>query len=242
MAIECIRADLAAPVTGFAVTRAGGVSAPPFDALNLGMNTADDPERVAENRARLTAELPAAPRWLRQVHGTRVVHSSEWSPDLEADGLWTDRPNEVLAVLTADCLPILLADRDGRCVAAVHAGWRGLAAGIIDSALAALPVAPERVHAWIGPAIRAGAYEVDAPVRRAFPGHDHAFVRSRPGHWRADLAAIARAEMRAAGVRRVRDCGLCSHDDSRFFSHRRAAGGGRGATLIWRDSLAGIGS
>jgi len=236
MALERIEADLEAPVTGFATTRAGGVSAPPFDALNLALNTGDDPVHVEQNRARLASELPAAPRWLRQVHGTRVLHAADWHPDVEADAIWTDRPEEVLAILTADCLPILLAERDGRCVAAIHAGWRGLAAGIVEAALTALPSSPERLHAWIGPAIRADAYEVDAPVFDAFPEYGHAFVRARSGHWQADLAAIATAKLRDGGVRRVRGCGLCSHDDPRFFSHRRESRGGRGATLIWRTS------
>lgn len=233
MAIERIEADLAAPVTGFATTRAGGVSPPPFDALNLGAGTDDDPANVEENRARLTAALPAAPRWLRQVHGTRVIHAAEWRPGIEADGIWTDRPEEVLAILTADCLPILLADRDGHCVAAIHAGWRGLAAGIVEAALDVLPSSRERLHAWIGPAIRARAYEVEAAVFNAFAEHEHAFNRTRPGHWQADLAAIAVAKLSDRGVGRVRDCGLCSHDDRRFFSHRREARAGRGATLLW---------
>ena len=225
-------------MTGFATTRAGGVSPPPFDTLNLGSGTEDDPVRVERNRARLAAELPATPRWLRQVHGTRVIHASEWRPDVEADGIWSDRAQDVLAILTADCLPILLAERDGRCVAAIHAGWRGLAGGIVEAALNALPASPERLHAWIGPAIRARAYEVDAAVFDAFPEYQQAFVRARPGHWRADLAAIATAKLSDGGVGRVRDCGLCSHDDPRFFSHRRSDPGGRGATLIWRTGPA----
>lgn len=235
MTIERIAADLAAPVTAFSTTRAGGVSPAPFDSLNLGANTGDDPANIRENRARLAAGLPSRPRWLRQVHGARVIHASDWRPGIEADGLWSDRPGEVLAVLSADCPPILLAARDGSCVAAVHAGWRGLAAGIIEAMLARLPLAPERLHAWIGPAIRAASYEVDAAVFEALSGYPAAFTRSRPGHWQVDLAAIATIKLGRAGVRRVRDCGLCSYADARFFSHRRAPRSGRGASLIWRD-------
>ncbi len=229
-----IDAALAGPVRGVATSRLGGVSEPPFDSLNLGDAGGDDPAAVAANRGRLAAALPAAPRWLRQVHGTGVIHLDQWRPGIEADAAWTDRPGQVVAILTADCLPVLLADRDGRCVAAAHAGWRGLAAGVLEATVAALPVPPGELQAWIGPRIGAAAYEVDAPVRDAFPDDSHAFAPTRPGHWRADLSAIAIRRLRAIGVAEARDVGRCTAaEPERFFSHRRDGRSGRQATLAW---------
>lgn len=228
------------PVRAFSTTRAGGVSAPPFDTFNLGEHAGDDPEAVAENRRRLRTMLPADPAWLVQEHGRRVIHLRDWHPGVRADGAWTDVPGPVAVVLTADCLPVLLADPEAGVVAAVHAGWRGLAAGILDAAVAALPVVPGRLRAWIGPGIGADAYEVGPEVPGAFrglPGDPaEAFTPGRDDRFQADLKNAARRMLHAAGVESVTDAKLCTAAaPERFFSHRRDRRTGRMATLIWLE-------
>lgn len=232
--------DWPAPVRAFATTRAGGVSAPPFDTFNLGGGTGDDPVAVAENRRRLAAMLPAPPCWLAQEHGTRFIHLDQWQAGIAADGAWTDRPGQVAVVLTADCLPVLLAAPADGVVAATHAGWRGLAAGILTAAVESLPVAPERLQAWIGPGIGAAAYEVGPEVAAAFrnlPGEPAAaFAPGRGDRLQADLKEAARRMLAAAGVARVADAKLCTASDpDRFYSHRRDRRTGRMATLIWLE-------
>ncbi|TVQ31168.1 MAG: peptidoglycan editing factor PgeF [Wenzhouxiangella sp.] len=220
-------------------TRRGGISQRCWTSFNLGLHCGDDPEAVAENRRRLAMHLPAAPRWIRQVHGSHLVGPEQWQPDIEADAAWTDRPGQVLAILTADCLPILLASRHDRLVAAIHAGWRGLAAGIIARAVDALPAEPASLQAWIGPGISADHYEVGAEVRDVMvarhPELAMAFARNAAGRFQADLKAVARWQLRASGVGLVLDSGLCTATDSeRFFSYRRDQGRtGRQATLVW---------
>jgi YfiH family protein len=199
--------------------------------------------RDPEARARLRRELalPSEPRWLRQVHGTGVVDDAEvarLAVEPEADAAITRAPGVVLAVRTADCLPILLAAADGSAVAAIHAGWRGLAAGVIESTVARWPASPETTLAWIGPAAGASAYEVDAAVRTAFVGPDPAaaegFRDSRPGHWWCDLPALARRRLAALGIVRVSGSDRCTISESdTFYSWRRAAEPGRMATLVW---------
>jgi len=232
--IETVPAPFAAPVHGFATTRRGGCSPAPYDSLNLGAGCGDDRQAVARNRAILARLLPATPRWLQQVHGNDVIHADAWRPGVRADAAWTDRPGQVVAVLTADCLPILIAERSGGCIAAVHAGWRGLAAGVIEQAVDALPVAPAGLHAWIGPRIGAAAYTVGANVHAALGGLDpHAFTACDAEHWQADLAAIAGARLRRLGVA-ASDCGQCTvRDPARFYSYRRDGRCGRMATLAW---------
>lgn len=232
-------------VEAFSTTRAGGVSGGPWASLNLGASCGDDPAAVAENRRRLQAVLPASPHWLKQVHGTRVIHLDDWHPDIEADAAWTDRPHQVLAIQTADCLPVLLADREGGLVAAAHAGWRGLAGGVLSALVAGLPLPARRLEAWLGPAIGQAAFEVGPEVRAEFVAADAAFAHAfRPGRadrWQADLKSIAAAQLRAAGVLAVQDCGLCTHaDPERFFSYRRDAVCGRMGSFAWL-STNGIG-
>jgi YfiH family protein len=228
-----------ARVRALATTRGGGVSEAGWASLNLGDSCGDAPAAVAENRRRLRQALPSDPCWLKQVHGDRVIHLDRWQPGIQADAAWTDRPHQVCAILTADCLPILLAEAQGALVAAVHAGWRGLAADILGAVIATLPAAPENLLAWIGPSIRARHYEVDAPVRDALlalqPDLSGAFEPSREGHWLADLQAVADRRLRTLGVAAVFDAKLCTADDpQRFFSYRRDRGlGGRQASLIW---------
>ncbi len=226
-------------VRALVTTRQGGVSLGPWRGLNLSSRCGDDSEHVAENLRRLGKLLPAPPRWLRQVHGSDLIHLDDWQPDCQADAAWTDRPGQVCAVLTADCLPVLMTTLDGRLVAAVHAGWRGLAAGILAKVTAALPAEPGELLAFVGPAISARHYEVDEPVKAAFvdaqPELIDCFHSSRPGHWLADLPALAARLLATAGVAMRYSSQCCTFSDSaRFYSYRRDAGRtGRQASLIW---------
>ena len=241
---DWIRPDWPAPrtVRALQTTRRGGCSEGPYDSLNLGDGVGDVPGAVEANRARLRlgAGLPAAPVWLRQVHGTTVVeaHACRGGPP-EADAAWTDRPGIVCAVLTADCLPVLLCDRAGRRVAVAHAGWRGLAAGVLERVVAAMEVESAELLAWLGPSIGADAFEVGEEVTERFlrldAGATAAFRPGRPGHWLADLPRLARRRLHGLGVRDIRESGLCTFFGAdRFFSHRRdGPHTGRMATLIW---------
>lgn len=239
-----IAPDWPAPpnVRAFSTTRLGGVSHPPYDALNLGHHVDDDPQHVQANRARLATGLglPGEPAWLEQQHGNGVAHldGSGVAEPIRADAAVALRAGRICAVLTADCLPILLCDTAGTCVAAVHAGWRGLACGVIDTAIRSLAPREGNLLAWLGPAISAAAYEVDEPVRTgllaACPEAGAAFEPTRPGHWRADLAAVARLQLQRAGVDECFGGDYCTYDDpERFFSHRRDGPCGRMASLIW---------
>lgn len=230
-------------VRALVTTRAGGVSAGPWASLNLGSGCGDDADAVLENRRRLGARLPAAPSWLRQVHGTTVVeavaNAAAQAPPA-ADASFARAPGAVCAVLAADCMPVLLADRHGEAVAAAHAGWRGLCAGVVEASVAAMPVEPDRLCAWLGPAIGPKAYEVGDEVREAFLGRDSAaeaaFRPTRPGHWLLDLYAIARQRLAACGVGEVTGGEFCTHSDARrFFSYRRDGVTGRMAALIWLE-------
>lgn len=229
-----------ARVHAFTTLRHGaGVSQPPFDRFNLGARCGDDPDAVARNRRELAEgfDLPAPPRWLRQVHGTAVA-VEPGTDEPEADAAVTRTPGTVLAILTADCLPVVLAAADGSEVAAAHAGWRGLAAGVLEATLGAMRTPPARVRAWLGPAAGPRAYEVGEEVFGGFvtrdPRAEAAFVATRPGHWRVDLYALARMRLAAAGVADVHGGGLCTiSDPQRFFSHRRDQRTGRMATLAW---------
>lgn len=223
-----------------------GVSPAPFDRLNLGAHSGDDVAAVERNRDILAAlaGLPSPPRWLRQVHGTQVVACDPVAVDAdppEGDAAVASAPGAVLAILTADCLPVAFASRDGLRIGAAHAGWRGLAAGVLEATLAAIGAAPGDCLAWLGPCAGPQAYEVGAEVRAAFvgpdPGAAAAFEATRPGHWRVDLYALARRRLVAAGMAAadVHGGGLCTiSDPARFYSHRRDARTGRMATLVWR--------
>jgi YfiH family protein len=238
--IERVLPDWPVPrhVRAFTTTREGGVSRAGWRSLNLGDATGDDPAHVAENRARFEALLPAAPGWIRQVHGFDVVRRETLGTrSVEADAVWTATPSLPCTVLTADCLPVLFTHREGTIVAAAHAGWRGLAGGVLESTLSALPAPPSHMLAWIGPGIGVDAYEVGASFRDAFrarlPWLEGGFVE-REGRVHADLEAIARAILARHGVTEVHGGGFCTYTDrERFFSHRRQARGGRMATTIW---------
>jgi YfiH family protein len=227
-------------IAAVSTERDGGTSKGPYSSLNLGAHVGDDPACVAANRAALAAalDLPSEPAWLEQVHGARVI-DLDAEPPGTADAAVTSTAGRVLAVLTADCLPVLLASVDGARIGVAHAGWRGLAAGVLPAAVACMGLAPRRLLAWLGPAIGPASYEVGADVRDAFVGGNPAtkdcFSPGRPGHWQADLYGLARHALAAAGVEAVFGGNFCTFADSeRFFSHRRAAPCGRMATLIWR--------
>lgn len=220
-------------------TRRGGVSRGRYASLNLAAHVGDDPAAVAANRERLAAGagLPTAPLWLRQVHGTTVVTAERAGIEPEADAAVARSPGRVLAVLTADCLPVLMAARDASVIAVAHAGWRGLAAGVVEAALAEMRVPAENVVAWFGPAIGPRYYFVGADVPAAFaraPGRSAAFAAAGPGRWRCDLAALARARLATAGVDEIGGGGLCTYNDAEsFYSYRRDGETGRFASLLW---------
>ena len=240
---DFILPDWPAPprVRALVTTRTGGVSEGPYASFNLGDHVGDDPAAVAENRARLRRHLPGDPCWLRQVHGTRCCAAPARSPvPPEADASFTREPGVVSAVLTADCLPILLCDQAGTVVAAAHAGWRGLAAGVIESTVAAMDVGGESLLAWLGPAIGPRQFEVGSEVRGAFVDHAaeaaQAFVAREHGKWLCDIARLACQRLAALGVRRVTGAGFCTvEDDRRFFSYRRDGATGRLASLVWLE-------
>lgn len=228
-----------ASVRALVTTRAGGSSRGPYAGMNLGRRTADDAAAVEANHALLNQCLPAPPRWLAQVHGSTVVDADALTVIPEADASVACQPGTVCAILIADCLPVLLTDHAGTCVGAAHAGWRGLAGGVLANTVARMPAAPAELLAWIGPGIGAGAFEVGDDVRQAFcagnPGRTGAFTPLRPGKWLCDLPALARDALHRAGVRQVFGGDLCTHSDpQRFFSHRRNPVTGRMAALIWR--------
>jgi YfiH family protein len=226
-----------ARVRACVTTRSGGSSQPPFDTFNLGDHVHDDPQAVAENRRRLQDALDCQPAWLSQVHGIHVVQADPARVQ-DADASWSAEPGVACVILTADCLPVLFCDRDGTRVAAAHAGWRGLAGGMLEATLDALDCAPDDVLVWLGPAIGPDAFEIGPEVREAFlavhPQADAAFRPSvNPGKYLADLYQLARIRLAAHGVTAVYGGGLCTWSDPRFYSYRRAARTGRFASLIW---------
>jgi YfiH family protein len=224
--------------------RVGGVSAAPFDSLNLGAHVGDAAAAVTENRRRVRArlELPAEPVWLEQVHGTHVadldaVADAARSP---ADAVMTRARGRVCVVQVADCMPVLLAARDASVVAVAHAGWRGLAAGVLEATVTRLRAAPQQLLAWLGPAISARHFEVGGEVREAFlardPGAGGAFELNARGRWQCDLATLARRRLTALGVAEVSGGLWCTYaDPARFFSFRRDGRCGRMAALIWLE-------
>lgn len=247
-------ADWPAPpgVHAFTTVRHGaGSSQAPFDTFNLGNRHAadgDDPARVEANRDELIARfrLPSRPHWLRQVHGIGVEHfdapPDDGAIEPEADAAVTSTPGVALAILTADCLPVAFCARDGREVAGAHAGWRGLADGVLEATVAAMRTPPGGVLAWLGPAAGPERYEVGVEVYDTFVANDwacgSAFRCTRPDHWTVDLYALARRRLERAGLpaTQIHGGGLCTISDAeRFFSHRRDRRTGRMATVIWME-------
>lgn len=231
-------------VRAFITTRDGGVSMGPYATFNLGDTTHDDPAAVQANKARLQALLPQPPRWLKQVHGARAVCADAVEEPVPADAAYTSSQEVVCAVKVADCMPILLADAHATAVAICHAGWRGLAAGVVENTVGAMPVAPASLCAFLGPAIGPSAFEVGDEVRAAFCAVDpqavQAFRPGKPGKWMADLFRLARQRLARCGVERVYGGGLCTYSHpERFYSHRRNPQTGRMAALIWLDGRSG---
>ncbi len=244
-AIELIEPKWPAPerVKALATTRAGGVSDGDYSALNLATHVDDHPANVQTNRDRLmtAAGLPAAPCWLNQVHGNTVVDAANTVGEPDADASVTDVPGVVCAVMTADCLPVLLCASDGSRVGAVHAGWRGLETGVLQAALQ--PFAGQDVLAWLGPAIGPLSYEIDDRVRDHFlrlsaadSDFEDAFEFSRPGHWYFNLYRTAKIILAAAGVAEIYGGDFCTLSDERFYSYRRDGITGRQASLIWLEN------
>jgi YfiH family protein len=230
----------------FCTTRIGGVGTAPHDTLNLGLRAGDRPEVVAENRRRVRAMLPAEPLWLRQVHGARVIDADEpIEEEPAADASVSTAPGRPLAIMVADCLPVLIAETRGRAVGAAHAGWRGLSGGVLENTLQALRrKCPDAAgwQAWIGPGIGPSAFEVGQDVVDAFAADGPAAAAlflprpGLPGKWLADLPALAELRLRRAGVDVVHRSGLCTvADPARFFSYRRDGETGRMAMLAWLE-------
>jgi YfiH family protein len=247
--IATLPADWPAPagIRAFTTLRTGpGASRPPFDSFNLGLRSGDEPAAAQANRRALRAAIGTlhAPRWLQQVHGSEVVRFSgegDGSEERSADAAVTDLHGLPLAILTADCLPVLFSAEDGSEVGAAHAGWPGLSGGVLEATLSAMRSPPARLLAWIGPGAGPLRYEVGENVYSAFvagdAGADVAFTPTRPGHWFADLPALARRRLAAAGVGRVYGGGECTISDPvSWYSYRRDGATGRMASLIWIET------
>jgi polyphenol oxidase len=232
--------------------RSGGVSSGRYESLNLGARVGDLDEAVAENRRRLRVQLqlPEEPAWIEQVHGIGVLDLDAPAPPAaaaapapsapSADAVLARRAGRVCAVQVADCLAVLFAACDGSAIAAAHAGWRGLAAGVLEATVARLDVKPQQLIAWLGPAIGPPHFEVGEEVRAAFTAKDSAaataFAPNARGRWQCDLGALARQRLAAIGIGAVYGGGWCTFADAaRFYSHRRDGQCGRMAALIWRD-------
>jgi hypothetical protein len=246
VSLSFIQPDWPAParVKAYVSQRQGGVSLAPYDSLNMATHVGDDLSTVLANRKRVAEHLslPSEPFWLNQVHGVHVVSADESCADdvelIEADGAWTYHHNRVLAIMTADCLPILLTDLSGSFVMALHAGWRGLADGVIQQAVRRANLAPEQVMAWVGPGIGFSAFEISADVRERFlslgQAEKYHFKPSRAGHWLADLAGIALWQLDQLSVCWLGGGHWCTFSrPEAFFSYRRDGVTGRMATLIW---------
>jgi polyphenol oxidase len=240
IARDWIVPDWPAParVKAYVTTRAGGVSRAPFASLNLGDHVGDVPGDVASNRALLKVYLPSEPQWLRQVHGTNVVSADAVEAGIGADGAYSAHTGTVCAILTADCLPVLICDRNGSMVGAAHAGWRGLSQSIIEKTIAAMRVPPPELLVFLGPAIGPAHYEVGDDVRDVFIRDDEnavtAFLPNANGKWLANLYELAQLRLRRIGVEEIYGGDFCTFEDSkRFYSYRRDGKTGRMASLIW---------
>ncbi|MCG8434376.1 MAG: peptidoglycan editing factor PgeF [Gammaproteobacteria bacterium] len=241
---EWITPDWPAPVNVRAVvtTRMGGVSEPPFDTFNPVNDVGDTAQAARENRRRLQEYLALdnEPRWLKQVHGRQVVRADKIASGEQADAAWTQQQGLPCVVTTADCLPVFMCDKAGTFVAAIHAGWRGLAQGVVKQCLETVPAVAQDIMTWLGPAIGPQAYEVGEDVYRAFISMDAKFEQAfnvlSTGKWLCDLYAVARLQLSAAGVEEIYGGGFCTHSDKqRFFSFRRDKRCGRMANLIWLE-------
>lgn len=239
---HCIIPDWPAPpnVRALQTTRRGGVSDAPYDSLNLGDHVGDEPLTVARNRVLLNHLLPSEPVWLEQAHGTVVANADDAGCLPQADACISRHRDSVCVVMTADCLPVLLCDSHGSVVGAAHAGWKGLAAGVIESTVQAMNIPPQNLMAWLGPAISQDAFEVGEEVRAAFvaaqPQAASAFKTGQPRKWLADIYALARIRLNALGITRIYGGNHCTYRESeKFFSYRRDGTTGRMGTFIWLE-------
>lgn len=238
MKYDWLQPDWPAPgnVRALCTTRSGGRSSAPWSSLNLGMHCGDNAADVNWNRSHLNDVLPEPPRWLEQVHGTGVSAYGDSSTTAQADAIVSFEPGQVCAVLTADCLPVLFCSRSGDRVAAAHAGWRGLAAGILQATVARLGESPEQLIAWLGPAIGPTVYEVGDEVADAFPDEFPAGFVRRGDRWLMNLYALSRLKLEAAGVQLIFGGSYCTYTDfRRFYSFRRDNKTGRMASLVWLE-------
>lgn len=229
-----------ANVKGLQTTRLGGLSSAPYDSLNLGDHVGDAPLAVERNRMLLNTLLPSEPVWLEQVHGTIVANADNASCLPQADACIARQRDAVCVVMTADCLPVLLCDTQGSVVGAVHAGWKGLAAGVVEATVRAMGVPPKNLMAWFGPAISQPAFEVGEEVRAVFVDADPqaaaAFIPGRQGKWYADIYALARLRLKAIGITHIYGGGDCTcRESEKFFSYRRDGATGRMGTFIWLE-------
>lgn len=251
-ALNRIEPSWAAPqsIQAFCTTRAGGVSKPPFNSLNLGLNAGDDPADVLQNRAIMRSNLPAEPLWLKQIHGVAVStptsRSALGNGPYESDASVTNIPNEVLAILTADCMPVLFSSKGGDVIGAAHAGWRGLSGGVLENTVKEMltlspSLRPKDILVWMGPAIGPNAFEVGEDVLQAFAHKDQTIsseafspIAESPGKYLADLYLLAQGRLRSLGIEHIDGGGFCAyHDEARFFSYRRDKKTGRFASFIW---------
>ena len=227
-------------VRAIQTTRIGGVSQTPYDSLNLGDHVKDNPQHVARNRQMLSQYVPTEPVWLNQVHGVNVIDAATSRCIENADASYTQSPNVVCVTMTADCLPVLLCDKAGTVVAAVHAGWRSLCDGVIENAVKAMGVAPSQLMAWLGPAIGPDAFEIGGDVRLQFVEKDQqATIAFKPirDKWVGDLYTIAKQRLQSLGLDDIYGEVLCTYSNAdQFFSFRRDGDTGRMATLIWLNA------
>jgi YfiH family protein len=226
-------------VRALITTRAGGVSRGPYRSMNLGAHVGDKPAAVEKNREILRASLPADPVWMHQVHGNAVIDAAQVSAIPSADAAIAQTRHTVCAVMTADCMPVFFAARDASVLGIAHAGWRGMAAGVIEQTIAAMAIAPQDCLVYLGPAIGPSAFEVGQDVFDAFVhvlGDDakHCALQ-RAGKYHADLYALARLRLARAGVHSVYGGNFCTYREQRFYSYRRESHTGRMASLIWLD-------
>lgn len=240
MNLNLITPDWPAPATvkTLVTTRSEGVSQGVYRGLNLGDHVGDSWVDVAQNRTLVREALPSEPHWLKQVHGAAVAYADQLKELVEADAAVAMRTNTVCAVLTADCLPVLFCATDGSVVGAAHAGWRGLAAGVLEQTVEVMAHPPTQIMAWLGPAIGPAAFEVGDEVRQVFvadmPQAVSAFQAGKPGKWLADIYQLARLRLERIGVEQIYGGDLCTYSDAaRFYSYRRDGVTGRMGSLIW---------
>lgn len=240
-----ITPDWPAPqnIQAVSTTRQGGFSQAPFDTMNLGTHVGDDPSVVSKNRNQLKqlASLPNSPLWLQQVHGTDVIHASSWQQSSQADAIYSDQPNQVCAIMTADCLPVLFTDKQGKQVAAAHAGWRGLLNGVLENTVSQFTGDRDDILVWLGPAIGPKQFEVGHEVYAAFTADSQdsqqAFKISDQTHYLADIYLLAKLRLTALGITQIYGGDFCTvTEEQRFFSYRRDGITGRMVSLIWIES------